>query len=505
MTMPQMEEQEQSLGEMVGGLIRTFLRRRWWIIAPAALVPLLAIAVVMVLPDTYESEATLVVVQPRIPTRFVEPTSTGGTAETFLGTSREILSRNQLLKIIDDFGLYPDERAKGATPEKLLGIMRKKIKVEPQDVTRFGEIVSFRISFSAENSELAQNVTNRLATLFIEENFRKRSSQAATTTRFLADQIEAARQRLAEQEQKVRDYKVRNLEQLPQQQQTLLSSATDLRLQLQSVSSSLARVDQQRSSLAMLLANYLGRLQEEREDLLRRFTAKHPSVVKKEQDIQRAEMLRVHLEAGKPGSSGTSNAPGFDDAQLAQLRSQIEANLAEAEGLRREQQRLNAEITKNQTMLRLTPVREQELTDILRDYDLYRKDYSELLSKKLNAELSSTLEERNEGQQFRLVDPATRPPLPTSPKRLKISLGALAGGVVLGFALALLMESRVSCFYSEKEVRKTFSLPMVVAIPSILTPEDEQRQRRRRRLEWAGGLTLFVMVAAAEAFVFLRG
>lgn len=499
----EMDEQEQNIGELIGGLLRALSRRRWWVGLSALIVTLLAITVVMMLPDKYQSEATLVVVQQRIAQRFVEPTMNTGGSEAFYSMSREVLSRSQLMKIITDFGLYQEARARGVLLERLADRLLKDIKAEPQDVTRFGDIISFKISFSASNPVLAQNVTNRVASLFIEENLRKRSGQAATTTRFLADQIEAAKKRMSEQEQKVRDYKMRNLEELPQQQQALLAAVTDLRMQLQTTTGNLERIQQQRSSIQSQLGTYLARQQAEKESLLSRFTAKHPEVVKAEAKVKQAEELFVMLQLGT--ESAPASARVTDDTQLIQLRAQVESNLAEYSFQMKEQERLRREIAKSQGMLRLTPMREQELTEILRDYDIYRKDYADLLSKQMNAQLSATLEERNEGQQFRLVDPPTLPAAPTSPKRLMISLGALAGGIALGVGLALFIEMRNRVFYSEKDLRTKYALPIITMIPAIPTPEETARGRWRRSLEWVAASVLLVVLAAAELYVFKHG
>jgi polysaccharide chain length determinant protein (PEP-CTERM system associated) len=504
-TKPDPEQEDQSIGELLQAVIGTLKRRRHWFLLCGTAIPLIAATVVMMLPDKYESSATLVVLQPRISQRFVEPSAPVLPTDAFLAVNREILSRSQLIAIIQDYSLYPQLRSKNASPERLAAQMRKDIRVEGQDWTKTGEIVSFQMAYSADTPELAQKVTARLASLFIEENLRKRNLQTETTTRFLTEQIENARNRMAEQEQKVRDYKVKNLEQLPQQQQALMSSLTDSRIRLQAVSASLVRAEQQRSSLKSLLANQLGRLQEERQALLQKYTDKHQAVIKKQQDIERIQALSARLSSEGATPQLEAKELGSDDAQVAQLRAQVEESLSEIANLRRDQNTLNAEITRNQSLLRLTPVREQELTDILRDYDLYRKDYAELLDKKLNADLSANMEGRNEGQQFRLVDPPALPDRPSGPPRLKISLAALAGGILGGLVLAFVIDSRKNAFYSEKDLRRTYEVPIVSAVPSLLTSDEERKRKWRIAGEWAITFCLVLLVAAAQLYVYRNG
>lgn len=502
LTRQPLEAPEPTISELLAGILGTLRRRRWWVLASLAGVSLTAAGVVMALPDEYESSATFVVLQPRISQRFVEPFVPMAPTDAFLAMNREILSRTQLVKIIEDLGLYPALREKNASPDTLAAEMRKHIDVEAQDWTKLGEIVSFRMSYRARSPEIAQEVTARLANLFIEENARKRNSQAETTTRFLSEQIETARQRMAEQEQRVRDYKVKNLEQLPQQQQALLGALTELRIRLQSVSSSLIRAEQQRGSLRALLNNHAGKLENDKQELLRRYTPKHPEVVRKEQEIARVRLMAAQLEAGKPADGADG---GVDDPQMAMLRTQIAENVAEVESLRREQDRINADLARNQALLRLTPVREQELTDILRDYDLYKKDYADLLEKKLNADLSANLDQKNEGQQFRMVDAPTMPDRPSGPKRLKISLGASGAGMALGLVLAFFADNRRRVFYSEKEIRSSYAVPMVVAIPPLPTGAEQKQRRRRILAECVAACVSLVLAGAAQLYVYWNG
>lgn len=500
-----MEEQEQSLGEMLTGLMGIVIRRRWFLIVPPVCLTLAASVAVFLMSNKYESDATLVVVQQRISQRFVEPSSVIGITELFQGITREILSRNQLIKIINEFGLYEKARKANTPPERLAELMRKDLKVEPMDFTANKEMISFRIAFAAATPQLARDVTSRLASLFVEENLKRRSGQALTTARFLSDQLEAAKQRLAQQEQKVRDFKIRNLDQLPQQEQANLGAVTDLRIQLQSTLANQTRAHQQRVQMEALLNGHLARLQSERESLLTRYTAKHPEVVKKNAEIERAAGLLSRLRTPAGSAVAAPLAPGQDDPIVAQLRSQVEANLAESDSLSREEARLKGEIARFQNRLKLTPVREQELTDILRDYELYKKDYNDLLNKQLEAQLSATLEERQEGQQFRLVDPPSLPTIPSSPKRFKITLGALGAGLVLGALAAFLMEMRDRSFHGVDEVRNALALPFVVGIPMLSTEEETKRKRMVTVFEWVAGGIMLLAVAAAEFYVLRHG
>src|SRR2546429_9009289 len=101
---------------------------------------------------------------------------------TTLFRSQQVLSRTQLLRMINDFGLYPRHRRRRA-PEQLVSMMLGDIDIVPtmENAPQQGkekDFDAFRISFTAESALLAQQVTNNLTSLFISEYLRSGTEQA---------------------------------------------------------------------------------------------------------------------------------------------------------------------------------------------------------------------------------------------------------------------------------------------------------------------------------------
>lgn len=500
-----MSETDGNLNDSIAQLWGIAARGRWWIIAFACFIPLAAVAVVVRLPDRYTSDATLVVVQQQVSQRYVDPSITTSNADMLATISREILSRSRLLGVIDSLGLYPKER-KELTPERLAERMRKDVVIEPLDqLPGRGDFTSFQISFVAQSPQLAQKVAGRLTSLFIEENLKSRENQASTTTRFLTEQLQAAKQRLDQQERRLSDFKLRNPDGRADQEQGNLEALTDLRIQLQNNAANKSRAQQQHMSLESILDGTLTRLQADRSLLITRFTAKHPDVLKKDGEVEYLRELLSRLRSGSFGFEKSLGSPIPTDPTIAQLKSQVDANLAENDLLAKEEQRLRSDMSQNQGRLRLNPVREQQLASLMRDYELYNQDYTDLLNKQLKSQVTVDLEEQQGGQHFRLIEPPTLPSVPSGPKRLKISLGAVGAGIGLGLALAFLMSLRDRTFYTEKEVRTHFKAPLVVAIPVLQTPSEERRHKWRVAFEWIAACTMFVVTIAAECYVFVHG
>jgi hypothetical protein len=211
--------------------------------------------------------------------------------------------------------------------------------------------------------------------------------------------------------------------------------------------------------------------------------------------------------AGKrlPAEPETSTAPAELQTVIAQVKSQLEANRLEMDSLTETEGKLKADIAKYQARLNLTPVREQQLTSMLRDYELSKQNYADLLGKQMQSQMATNLEKRQEGQQFRLADPPNLPTVPSSPKRLKFSLAGLAGGLGIGLALAFLGEIRRPTYHSETDAQLHLGLPFVIGMPLTPTSQEIRNQRWKHGLEWCLSSTLILAVLAVQFYVYRHG
>jgi succinoglycan biosynthesis transport protein ExoP len=190
------------------------------------------------------------------------------------------------------------------------------------------------------------------------------------------------------------------------------------------------------------------------------------------------------------------------DPVVAQLEGQLDANQAEIEDLAKDEKRLQAAIDEAQRHLSLMPAREQQLAGMTRELDALNEEIKGVAKMQQPSELAADMEKRQEGQRFRQLDPANLPLKPTSPDRLKISLGAMVGGLVLGFALAFLKERWNPTFHTEKELRQRFSPPFVIAVPLLATPAETRKRGWTAGFEWAAGSALTAAMLAIEFYVY---
>jgi polysaccharide chain length determinant protein (PEP-CTERM system associated) len=540
-------EDESSFGEIAGQIVRFVVRRRWWILLTTCGTAFAVIAVAQRLPSRYTSVATLLVVQQQVPERYVVPNNTMDIRAALQAMKQEVLSRTQLLKIIKQLDLYPDKTNRMA-PEKLVEVMLGDIEIAPLDeAPGRRDFNAFRISFVAGTPILAQSVTSTLTSLFINENLKTREQQATNTTAFLSEQVEAKKRKLDEQEQMLRDFKLAHMGELPEQQQGNLGILAALQTQLQNSMANLSRAQQQRVYLETMIGGYsrgsglgvppisptlgspnaslgsspleiaqndLARLEAARDSLLLRFTPQHPDVVKAERGIARArdsvkrlvEAVEARPHAVASDSPQSLNRPDLlNNAQeiaLAQLNSQLEANHVEMNNILKEEALLKEAIAKYENRINQTPVREQQQAGIARDTLGLREEYVDLQKKLQESQLATNLEKQQGGQQFRLVDPASLPAVPSSPKRLKLSFGGLACGLFLGVAAAFLGEMKARAFYTEKELIAHLAPAAVFSIPLLLTANEERGLFWKHAVEWLAGSALILALLAAEWYVY---
>jgi uncharacterized protein involved in exopolysaccharide biosynthesis len=245
------------------------------------------------------------------------------------------------------------------------------------------------------------------------------------------------------------------------------------------------------------------------------YTSQYPELIQLNRKISEAESelkaLRSNNTDGKNSVSGQETAASSTakndstgesetDPSGAQLTSQLEANRLELKNLSRDEAQVKSDIEQYQKRLNLTPVTEQQLAGLQRDYDLLKADYTDLLDKETQAQLAGSLEKRQEGQQFRLIDSPSLPATPSFPKPIPIGVGGLAGGIILGLAFAFFIDTKDGFVYSEEDLLRYLKPPVAVAIPVLRTPSEEGTRRWFRILEWVAGSAILLIVFAAEFY-----
>ena len=499
--------------------------RKWLLMAALVVFGAAAYGISKRLPNQYKSETLILVIPQRIPESYVRSTVTMRIEDRLRSIGQEILSRTRLEKIINEFNLYADRR-KVKPMEAVVEEMRTDVVVETVKDD------AFRIAFTARDPRTAMIVTDRLASMFIDENTRDRSVMAEGTNAFLESQLEDARRRLIEHEKKLEEFRRRNSGELPSQLQTNLQVIQGNQSQIQNLNESINRDKDRRLVLEKAVADALAsdasappletsasadansigegravdQLEKARNDLTSmrlRLKPGHPDVVAKKRMIAELE-FKVQQEAAAPPPN--AQAPNSKPATTAELIRQGRARQYQAEIEKLDRQiaskesdvaRLHQAVGDYQRRVEAVPGHESELTDLMRDYETLQKSYASLLAKKEESKISANLERQQVSEQFKILDPARLPQRPSSPDRVKIT--ALGAALGLGLAAALIgfIEYRDMTIRSEDEILRTLVLPVLAAIPIVTGASERRRQRQVRIASVAVSILGAIGIAAA--------
>jgi polysaccharide chain length determinant protein (PEP-CTERM system associated) len=512
-------------------------RRQLHFLMPLLFGWLIVWGVSWVIPPVYRSGTLILVEQPTMPKAYVTPNVSDDLQERLQSITQQILSRTRLVQIIDQVNIYGDER-KPMSPDEKVERMRKNIEIELVHDAHNDKITAFNVSYSSRDPHLAQKVTSQLTNLFINENVEVRQQLSEDTTQFLQNQLETARNTLAEQEEKVREFKGQHVGEMPAQQQSNLQILSGLQAQLQSGEDALNTARQQRIYLQTLIDQYrtmqgavstgggapdslpaidkeLERLKTQLAELSSRYTDRHPDIRKVKEQIAQTEKTRDSLIAALARKSAmastddsTKAASASDltpNSPIMQLQGQLHANQVEIASRERAIAELKTSINGYQARLNQEPVREQQLADLTRGYDQSKANYDDLLKKKNESEMATSMERLQQGERFRVLDPPSLPGKPDFPNRLKFCGMGLGVGLMLGLVVAGGFEFFDDRMHSEQEIKDLIPVGIMVEIPEVLNFSDQQSTKRKMRFTWAMTGLVVVMILAGSAVSFLYG
>ncbi len=483
------------------------LRRRWVPIVILTLIgPPIAYGVSRILPDRYKSQTLVLVEQQTVPSDFVKPVDTSDISQRLASMQQQILSRSRLEPIIRQFGLYSNEMSRKPM-EVLVAQLQKAIEVTPilpMAETRASNLPGFYVNVTLDNPRTAQEVCTTVTSMFIEENLHLRQQHSEDTTQFLAQQLADAKAKLDEQDAKLAAFESHNLGSLPDEEKTNLNLLTGLTSQLDAATQALSRAQQDKSFAESMLTQQvaawqasqgggnpetmeqqLSALQTELARLEARYTEDHPDVIKAKNDVAALKKKIADSEAQKTPDSEKNLKSTVEPQQIAQLRAQIHTYDQVIAERAREQDQVKQQIKVFQGRIQSSPAVEQQYKALTRDYQTALEFYNDLLKKRDQSAMASDLERRQEGEQFRVLDPANLPDRPSFPNRPLFALGGFGGGLGLGLGLAFVLEMRDTSFRTERDVEFSLHLPVLAMIPAI-EPLSVKKLRKSAKLPSAG-------------------
>lgn len=507
------EQSGASVSEMLVPLKSALNRYIGLAIGPALVAITLALLVVLRIPSYYISDV-LISIQPRkLTAKIIEAPTKEEQAERLQSLIFEVISRQRLMKILDDFNLYPEYRgAKGR--EQALQLLRGSIVIEPERSTT-GQTLeqTFRLAFTSSDPNIAYGVTKAISNLFIDESILSTKGETEGTVEFLDAQLRSARQKLESTEQQVQNFVRQNFGKLPEHLQAGIARLESAQSQLATNSQLIAAKTQKLEFMQKELqleskdsvpivegpsgnpmvgegANTLGQMEEALAVLKSKYSDEHPDVIAVK---KRIEMMRKAGAGAKAGSDRGPKVIGHKlNSEAKFVRREIGELEADLASLNQENANLKRSIDELEADIKEMPLKEQELVKINRDYANVKANYERLSSAREDAVLQRDLVTSQKGTQFRIVDAPARPEVPAGPPRALIGAGGIGAGVALLVVIPMVLMLVNGSFKTRDEVEADLGLPVIGVIPPMSTPRSKAQGRRALTVSLAASAMSFV-------------
>ena len=486
-------------------------RRRWVGVMVAWVVGLIAAAVILRMPDQYEATArvhvdTQSVLRPLLAGLALQP----NLDQQVVLVSRTLISRPNVERLIR----MTDMDLKVKTPadrDEMIDVLTRKLKIDGSARDNL-----YAISYRDPSPDQAKRVVQSLLSIFVESSLGNTRKDTDVARRFIEEQIRQYEKRLEEAEARLKDFRLKNMNLVGADGRDYFARMATLGEALSTAKLELRAAEQSRDALKRELAGeepvYLPetpagtpgaptseldpRIDSQKkslDELLRRFTDQHPDVVGVRRVIgQLEEQRRQELAARASAATASGQRPTINANPVIQ---QLKISLAEGEAnvasLRAKVSELETRYAQLRAAARMQPELEAELTQLNRDYDIQKKQYEGLVTRRESAAISGSMDATAGVADFRVIDPPIVAPKPVAPNRLLLLAGALAGALAAGIAASFLLSQIFPTVRDARRLRELAGRPFLGTITMLARPGVVRRRRWNNWL-FAGGVGTLV-------------
>lgn len=518
-----------------GEYARIAWKRKWLIILPTIAVATAVAWVVYRLPDIYES-STLIVVKPStLPSGVVPAMSDDNLTRQLTSIAQVVTSRSSLEPLVSKYDLYRAERLRGEPMETMIGIMLNNIKVEV-NTSRNDITNGFNISYRGRDPRTTQAVAGDLASKYIDEQTKVTISNSTSAKQFIETQVKQVKDELDKIDDRRVKFMTQNLGSLPQEEASLVGQLNGLREQQKALIAEVGRLQDRRSAISSqlsivrkqtensrsdvaenttdpkttlawsALAQRKASLESELQKMLAELRPKHPDVQAKqiELDSVKKEMDSMIVEWRQRIKEKEEKLAKRPDLLASDLETQ--GKLTEGEIKRQQDMLATNEKQISDLMVRLNnvPGAQVELGVLDREYATAKGNYDQLLLQQNRITLGAEADTQQQGAGIQVIDPANRPVVPVAPKRWTLMGAGLALGLAMGVFLAALFEvPRLFTIQTTEDAAHYTNLPVLIAVPELLSPQEVRTRPIRRKMILAMGMVL-TAISIPALFLALR-
>ena len=513
----------QHLIEQLVDYLRGMWQRRWVGLAVAWVAVIIGSIWVFRLPDQYEASARVYVdtqsmLRPLMSGLTIMPDAGQQTAIL----SRTLLSRPNVEKIIRKSDLDTSARA---TAESLVDDTASSLKITR---TVFGENL-YTIAFRYTDPKKARDVVQAALSTFIEQSLGESRTGADSARKFLDEQIRDYDQKLKEAESRVNAFRLKYMGLFPTSGKDFVSSMAALGDQIKDMRLELRVAEQTREGIrhqlqeqtqertAAIAANpafapkiavpeldgRIETLKRQIDEALRNYTEQHPDIVGYRRLIARLEEERDReVEARRKAAADRPSGVPSGDPVTEQLKVALNEAESNVTTVRAKLAEFEARYLQLKAAAESLPKIDTEWTQLNRDYEIQKRQYENLVSRRETANMTGKLEDAGVAE-FRIIDPPRVTPNPVAPNRFLLLWGLIAGSLAAGLATSFAVSQIRPTFHDGRVLREIAGRPLLGMISMIASPEIRSKRRRSALLFMGGVSGLMGSYAVAFTITYL--
>jgi polysaccharide chain length determinant protein (PEP-CTERM system associated) len=505
--------------------LKILRRRKWLIILPVVAVGVAASYVIYKLPDVYKSSTLIVVKASTLPQSVIPMSTEEALTRQLASITQVVTSRSSLEPIVQKFQLYERERRSGEPMESFIAMVQNDINVDV-NTTRNDITNGFDITFRYRDPRIAQAVAGELAAQYISVQQAEQLNNAKAALQFMDNRVKQTKEELDEIDNRRLKFLQENLPNLPSSSSSLLGQVSGLRNEKTALITDIGRLQDRRSALAGQLtlmekraaeliedasesttdpkttsawAELVKRkadLQGELQRLLTEYTPKHPDVQSKKAQIESVdkEMDRMIGEWKDRIEEKRKKLKNSPDLQISAMKAEIKNIDGEIARQQKQLTDAEAQIASISDRINSVPGAEVALGALDREYETKKTSYDKLLEEQQKIALNAQATSEQQAQSIQVIDPANLPAKPVAPKRLMLVAMGLAVGIALGLLLVAIFEiPLLLTIQTADDARHYTGLPVLIAVPELMTPQEARSLPRRRKLLLAAGVVATIV------------
>lgn len=488
----------------------------------AWVVGVVAGVIVFAIPDKYQASARIYVDTDSV----LKPLMSGmivqaNTEQQVSILSRTLISRpnvEKLLRMADlDLGVKSDRDR-----DNLIEYVTKTFKIRG-----VGKDNLYTLEYLDPDPEKAKRVVQSMTTIFVESSLGNKRSDTDSARRFLDEQIDSYRKKLEEAENRLKEFKLQNIDLDLSGQKGMDVRLGEITAQLSQAKLELREAESARDAMKRELVGEApvllpdvqtddisvpeldGRIEAQKlklDSLLQQFTEAHPDIrgirrIIADLENQKRQKLEARRKAApKGGGSQMGRSPAFQA-----LRESLANSEAQVASLRTRVAEYESRYASAKNQIKMVPQIESEFSQLNRDYGIVKKNYDELVQRRESASITEGMSAVSGVADFRLIDPPRASNKPVAPNRLVLLPLALVVSLGCGIAASFLASHLRPTFSDAKSLSEAVGLPLLGVVSRQLTVSYKAKQRKSLiRVGAATGALLAAYVISIVAVVLFQ-